>query len=242
MNFSQHRKRLVKDAIRVAIVCAIFGATAYVLSIPHVREEILDIAHVRNSLRAAGPAGMLFFIGISGLAVGFGVPRLWVSALAGGLYGAILGTVTGQVASMIGAIITFYIARLLLRSVLLRRMPAKMYVWYERFNKHGFFWLFYIRLFPFANATVTNLVGGVSQVSLRTFLLATFLGYLPETAIFAVFGSSAAKKDYVQFAVAFAALVAFLTIERFWQYLRKRGGVAEDPSVVACELERESLK
>lgn len=241
MNLSLHRKRLFKDTLRVAIVCAIFGATAYVLSVPKVREQVLDIEHVRQALRATGPAGIVLFICLSGFAVGLGVPRLWVSALAGGLFGAVLGTVTGQLASMIGAVITFYIARFLLRGVLLRRMTPKMHVWYERFNKHSFFWLFYIRLFPFANATVTNIIGGVSQVSLGTFLLATFLGYLPETVIFAVFGSSAAKKDYLQFSIAFAALVCFMAFERLWQYLRRRRDV-EDSSQVASEFDKESLK
>jgi uncharacterized membrane protein YdjX (TVP38/TMEM64 family) len=211
-----------------------------VLSLPHVREQVLDIDHVRASLRQSGQWGLLLFTLVSGLAVGLGVPRLWVSAFAGALFGAVLGTIVGQLASMCGAIITFYIARLLLRSVLLRRMPDRLRVWYDRFNKHGFFWLFYIRLFPFANATVTNLVGGVSQVSLKTFLLATFLGYLPETIIFAVFGSSAAKSDYVQFAVALVAILIFLVFERSWQYVRNRRKTIAEPELAAsCESEKE---
>jgi len=238
---SPHRtKRLLKDLGRVALVAGIFGATAYVLSLPHVREQVLDIDHVRTSLRQSGPWGLLLFTLVSGLAVGLGVPRLWVSAFAGALFGAVLGTIVGQLASMCGAIITFYIARLLLRSVLLRRMPDRLRVWYDRFNKHGFFWLFYIRLFPFANATVTNLVGGVSQVSLKTFLLATFLGYLPETIIFAVFGSSAAKSDYVQFAIALIALLVFLVFERSWQYVRNRRKTIAEPELAAsCDSEKE---
>ncbi|MGB9692701.1 MAG: TVP38/TMEM64 family protein, partial [Candidatus Sumerlaeaceae bacterium] len=179
---------------------------------------------VRNLIQSRGQTGLLLFIAVAALVIGLGVPRLWVSALAGGLFGASMGTVVGQLASILGAIITFYIARFILRSVLVRRMPPRMRVWYDRINRRGFFWLFYIRLFPFANATVTNLIGGVSQVSLGTFLIATFLGYLPETIIFAIFGSSAAKKDSVQFAIAFGALVVFLAIERTWQYLRKRRG------------------
>jgi uncharacterized membrane protein YdjX (TVP38/TMEM64 family) len=224
MTPSKPKQRWLKDALRILLVAAIFGTTAYVLSLPQVRTEFFDVAHVRNLIQSRGQTGLLLFIAVAALVIGLGVPRLWVSALAGGLFGASMGTVVGQLASTLGAIITFYIARFILRSVLVRRMPPRMRVWYDRINRRGFFWLFYIRLFPFANATVTNLIGGVSQVSLGTFLIATFLGYLPETIIFAIFGSSAAKKDSVQFAIAFGALVVFLAIERTWQYLRKRRG------------------
>ncbi|MGC8841343.1 MAG: TVP38/TMEM64 family protein [Candidatus Sumerlaeaceae bacterium] len=224
MTPSKPKQRWLKDALRILLVAAIFGTTAYVLSLPQVRTEFFDVAHVRNLIQSRGQTGLLLFIAVAALVIGLGVPRLWVSALAGGLFGASMGTVVGQLASILGAIITFYIARFILRSVLVRRMPPRMRVWYDRINRRGFFWLFYIRLFPFANATVTNLIGGVSQVSLGTFLIATFLGYLPETIIFAIFGSSAAKKDSVQFAIAFGALVVFLAIERTWQYLRKRRG------------------
>jgi uncharacterized membrane protein YdjX (TVP38/TMEM64 family) len=214
--------RLLKDLARVLTVVVIFGTTAYVLSLPAVREQYLDVAHAREYLRTQGNAGIITFTAVTAVATGLGVPRLWISALAGALFGATMGTAVAQVASLLGAIITFYIARILLRSVVLRRMPERLHVWYERFNTHGFFWLFYIRLFPFANATVTNMIGGVSKVSLTTFLAATFLGYLPETLIFAIFGSSAVKKDAVQFGIAVAALAVFLLAERMWQYFRKR--------------------
>ncbi len=218
----QKHPRLLKDLLRVAVVGILFGTVAYLLSLPSVREQYLDIGHIRAWLRNRGWWGIAEFTLVCSLATGLGVPRLWVSALAGGLFGAVLGTVIGQTASILGAVITFTIARIMLRSVVLRRMPPAMRIWYDRFNKHGFFWLFYIRLFPFANATVTNILGGVSQVSLGTFLAATFLGYLPETVIFAIFGSSAAKKDALQFSIAFGAFLIFLLAELTWQFLRRR--------------------
>lgn len=216
--------RWVRDTIRILLVLTIFGTVAFFASLPSVR-EFFSIEHLRRDFQERGLTGYLIFISVGGLAVGLGIPRLWVSAIAGGLYGAVLGSTLGQIASMIGAVITFYIARILLRDIVLRRMPARMRIWYQRFNENGFRWLFYIRLFPIANATVTNLVGGISQVTFLQFLLATFLGYLPETIIFAVFGSSAAKKDYVQFAVAAVCLVLFIVGERLYQRYRKlRGG------------------
>jgi len=89
-------------------------------------------------------------------------------------------------------------------------MPAKMKFWCDRFGENGFRWLLYMRLFPLSNATFTNTVGGISPMRLREFLGATFLGYLPLTVVFALFGSSAAKKSWAQLAVAAVILVAVL--------------------------------
>lgn len=232
--------RWLKDVLRVGAVVALFGTTAYLLSLPQVREELLNVEHVRSRLQEFGPMAKVVFLGLGAFATGIGVPRLWISAIAGGLFGATWGSIIGQLASIIGALVTFFLARLLLRTVVNRRMPAWMRVWYHRFNEHGFFWLFYIRLFPFANATVTNVIGGVSRVPVTTFLVATFLGYLPETIIFAMFGSSAAKKDWLQFVMAAVCLIVFLVGERVWQMLRRRRGnlVTEtDSTVVRSTLE-----
>jgi uncharacterized membrane protein YdjX (TVP38/TMEM64 family) len=241
MFLNRNISRTLKDIARVFLLLAIFGLTAYVLSIPSVKQELFDINRTRALILGRGFTGTLLFVLISGLAVGLGVPRLWVSALAGGLFGAFAGTCVGQLASILGAIITFYVSRYLLRSIVIRRMPERFRVWYDRFNRHGFFWLFYIRLFPFANATVTNIVGGVSQVSFKTFLAATFLGYLPETVIFAMFGSSAAKQNWLQFAIAFTLLLLFLAGERLWQRSRRKRTSPTDTPIESFQVDHHNV-
>lgn len=213
------RRKAASDAARMALVLLFFVALGYVLSLEPVRSELFDIERHRRRVDEHGVTGALVFIGLAGLLTGFGVPRLWISVAAGGLFGAAIGTILAHFASLLGATLNFLIARWILRGPIKRRMPAKMKVWYERFNRHGFRNLLYLRLFPLGNATVTNVVGGVSSMRYRDFLGATFIGYLPLTVIFAVFGSSAAKQKWWQFAVGAALLVALTIIERV---LRKR--------------------
>ena len=174
---------------------------------------------MRERLHGYGWYGGIVFIAFAGLFTGVGVPRLWISVLAGGFYGAVLGTAVGHFSSLLGATLNFFIARWFLRGPVIRRMPARLKVWYERFNRNGFKYLLYMRLFPLSNATVTNTVGGVSKMTFPHFIAATFIGYLPLTIVFAIFGSSAAKQNYWQLLIGAAIFVTVLTVEH---RLRKR--------------------
>ena len=183
-----------------------------------MREHLLNIEERRRELQAQGASGVLKFMAAAALATGFGVPRIWISALAGALYGAFEGAVLGHVSSVIGATINFYVARIVLRGPIQRRMPARMTKWYERFNQNGFRWLLYMRLFPLSNATVTNCAGGISKMSYWSFLGATMIGYTPLTIVFALFGSSAAKQSFWQLGIGGVLLV--LVIAGQWLYRR----------------------
>jgi uncharacterized membrane protein YdjX (TVP38/TMEM64 family) len=221
------RTGLKRDLARVALMVALFAAVAYILERPGVRAEF-DVEHLRQRFQARGWRGMFSFLSISSVITAIGVPRLWISVAAGSLFGAFVGAVLGQVASMFGAILNFYIARFLLRGPFRRRMPARMKIWYERFNRNGFRWLLYMRFFPLSNATLTNTVGGVSQIRLRDFIAATFLGYLPLTVVFSLFGSSAAKQSGWQLGVAALILVAVLAGRHVYEKRRREKGLDEN--------------
>lgn len=208
------RRKVVTDAVRMALVLLFFVALGYVLSLDSVRTELFDIERHRRRVDEHGLLGGLVFIGLAGLLTGFGIPRLWISVAAGGLFGAVIGTILGHLASLLGATLNFLIARWILRGPIKRRMPAKMKIWYGRFNRHGFRNLLYLRLFPLSNATVTNIIGGVSNMRYTDFLAATFIGYLPLTVVFAVFGSSAAKQQWWQFAVGAFLLLGLTLAEK----------------------------
>ena len=205
-------KRL-SDLARLLGVLVFFAALGYLLSRDEVRRVFFDITAMRERLRAYGWYGGFVFIAFAGLFTGVGIPRLWISVLAGGFYGAVLGTVIGHLSSLLGATLNFFIARWFLRGPVIRRMPARLKVWYERFNRRGFKYLLYMRLFPLSNATVTNTVGGVSRMTFPHFIAATFIGYLPLTIVFAIFGSSAAKQNYWQLLIGAAIFVTVLTVE-----------------------------
>lgn len=211
------RKRLRKDILRFVGVGAFFIAAAWLLKQDYVRRELFNIEQIRTRFQGMDWSTQLAFVGAAALVNALGVPRLWVSAVAGTLYGAVNGAAAAMGATLLGSTLNFYMGRTLLRGPLKRRMPQRLRRWYDLFNRHGFQAILYIRLFPFTNATVTNLMGGVSRVKFRVFLAATFVGYLPFTVVFATLGSSAAKQSGMQLGLGLGLFVVVLAGQWLWK-------------------------
>ncbi len=221
------KRQIAGDIARVAIVVGLFATVALIFEHPAVQEQI-DVQHLRSLMRDTGVRGTLIFFGVTVLITAVGVPRLLISVAAGALYGAVEGSVVAQAASLGGAILNFYLARTLLRGPITRRLTPRMKHWYTRLNENGFRWILYLRLFPLSNASLTNIIGGISRMRTRDFVSATFLGYLPMTIIFALFGSSAAKRSLPQLVVA-GIIFAVVLVGRYWyEKHRKEPGNKND--------------
>jgi len=221
------RKKFKRDIFRIVLMTSFFAFAAWLLKHESVRQNIFDITHIRESLGTVGWIAQLTFILVSALAMGVGMPRLWVSAVAGSLFGAVLGTLIALTASIVGASLTFLMGRSLLRGPVQRRMPNRLRKWYDRFGEKGFRWILYARLFPLSNATAVNLLCGASTVRFREFFLATLIGYLPFTMVFALFGSSAAKQAPMQLALGTALFAVVLGGRMIWKRIVPAGELSQ---------------
>jgi uncharacterized membrane protein YdjX (TVP38/TMEM64 family) len=210
-----------KDALRILIVVSIFVTALFVLHLEPVRENLLDITKLRDSLHpddrpVTQLCSSLLFILFGSLLIGIGMPRLLVSAAGGGVFGALLGTILALVASVLGSLITYVAGRSLLGSVVRRRLGK-----YSRFTRlqahlaeNAFLYTLSLRLFPFSNTTVASLACGSCKVPIGPYILASLLGFLPLTIVFAVFGSGAAKADEVQIGLGIIFLLLVIIIQR----------------------------
>lgn len=221
------RTKFKRDIFRIVLMTSFFAFAAWALKHEGVRENIFDITHIRESLGSVGWIAQLTFIGVSALAMGVGMPRLWVSAVSGSLFGAFMGTIISLVASLLGASLNFLMGRSLLRGPVQRRMPERLRKWYDRFGEKGFRWILYARLFPLSNATVVNLLCGASRVRYRDFLAATVIGYLPFTLVFALFGSSAAKQAPLQLVLGSVLFAMMLGGRMIWRRIVPAGELSE---------------
>ena len=70
---------------------------------------------------------------------------------------------------------------------------------------------------PWGNATALSLVSGASQMKYIEFIAATFIGYLPLTIIFALFGSSSSKNKPIQLVVGATLFLIFLAGRRVYK-------------------------
>jgi uncharacterized membrane protein YdjX (TVP38/TMEM64 family) len=213
----KERKRLIKDLARVGAVAAVFIAIGIALKQPYVRDQLLNIDTIRQRFQGTGWRDEMAFVLAAAVVNAVGVPRLWVSVVAGTLYGAVWGTILAMVSTLIGTTIDFYVARYLLRGPIKRQLPKRLRRWYDLFNRNGLEGTLYIRFFPLANATVTNLIGGASKVKYGVFMLGTIIGFTPLTIIFATFGSSAAKHSALQGLVGIGLFAALVVGSFLWK-------------------------
>jgi len=124
------------------------------------------------------------------VAVALSVPGGAVLTIAGGfLFGKWIDTALVLVAATIGATLLFLAARTAL-APLLRARAAPWLVRLEAgFRSDAFSYLLVLRLVPLFPFVVVNLVPAFLGVSLRVFMLATLIGIIPGTFVYATVGS-----------------------------------------------------
>ena len=164
----------------------------------------------------AGQHGPLAFVLLGALACAVGVPRQAV-AYAGGLaWGFWPGVVLGLAAQVLGCAATLAWSRLVARrwaARWLRRRAGGRLARLDAFlARNPFTATLTLRLLPAGSNVVLNLAAGVSAVPAGPFLAASALGYVPQTAVFALLGGGVRVEHALQVALACALFAASLVL------------------------------
>ncbi len=126
------------------------------------------------------------FIGLYALQTAFSLPGAAIFTLAGGfLFGSFVGTFYVNIAATTGATLAFLAARYLLRDWVERRFGSRLAPIQEGFAKNAFSYLMTLRLIPIFPFFIVNLVSGLTRVNVGTYVLATALGIIPGSFVYA---------------------------------------------------------
>ncbi len=118
-----------------------------------------------------------------------GVPRQAVAFAGGYAFGAWHGGALALLAQMLGCLADFWFARAVARDWATRRVSGRLAAVQRLIAARPFTASLTLRLLPVGNNLALNLLAGVSAMPAWPFLAATLLGYLPQTAVFALAGS-----------------------------------------------------
>lgn len=135
----------------------------------------------------------LVFVGIYVLIVGFSLPGASFATLTGGfLFGTLFGTILNVTAATTGATVIFLAARYGIGSKLAEKIdntegPIKKIK--AGIDENQWSMLFLLRLLPAVPFFVANLIPAFMQVPLHRFVVSTFLGIIPGTAVFSSIGA-----------------------------------------------------
>ncbi len=129
------------------------------------------------------------FIGVYVVQTAFSLPGGAIMTLAGGfLFGSILGTIFVNIGATTGATLAFLVARYLLRDWVERKFGNRLGPIQEGFAKNAFSYLMTLRLIPLFPFFLVNLVSGLTRVNVGTYAVATSLGIIPGSFVFAYAG------------------------------------------------------
>ncbi|UCE63025.1 MAG: TVP38/TMEM64 family protein [Nitrospirota bacterium] len=119
----------------------------------------------------------------------FSLPGGAILTLAGGfLFGSVLGTLYVNLGATSGATLAFLAARYLLRDWVEHKFGDRLEPIQAGFARNAFSYLMTLRLIPAFPFFLVNLVSGLTRVNLGTYVIATAVGIIPGSFVFAYAG------------------------------------------------------
>src|SRR6267154_361585 len=141
--------------------------------------------------KGMGPAGGALYAVVYILGTALFFPGLPLTLGAGFLYGAVIGTLVVSPASVAGATLAFLIARYVARDRVTRRL--KKYPQAAAIDRaienNGFKAVVLLRLQPLLPFNILNYALGLTNIRLRDYILASWIGMLPATVLYVYLGS-----------------------------------------------------
>lgn len=132
---------------------------------------------------------VLGFMAIYIVAVAISIPGATLLTLMGGfLFGIVMGTVYVACSATMGATIVFLSVRTAFGAWLAQRATGWMAKLEQGFQRNAFNYLLTLRLMPIFPFWLVNIVPALLNVSLRTFIIASFLGMLPGVVVYITIG------------------------------------------------------
>lgn len=134
---------------------------------------------------------VLVYLALYVLFVALSLPgAIWLTVAAGFLFGAVMGAILSVIAATVGATALFLAAKTSLGDYLHAHAGPWLAKVERGFADNQWSYLLMMRLFPAIPFFVANLVPAFLGVPLSVFVVTTFLGIIPATAIFSTVGAS----------------------------------------------------
>lgn len=207
----------------------VLGLWLKAANVEHWFERPWIDAHVRNG----GFRGYWLFVAAGGVITAVGLPRQVVAFFAGYAFGVVPGLLIGNASALLGCLLAYAYARVFGHGLVRHLFPSKV----ERFDafvrEHPFMLTVVVRLLPVGSNLATNLIAGVSNIPRLAFFAGSFVGYLPQTLVFALAGGGLAVDAHWQVVVSIVLFVlSGLLGVHLYRRMRAGGGGRAVPEAV----------
>lgn len=144
-------------------------------------------------IEGQGTVGMALYVVIYIVACIFFIPASLLTLGAGAIYGVVTGTLLVSLSSTLGATVAFLIGRYLARGKIAKKIDqnARFKAIDEAVAAEGWKMVGLTRLSPIFSFSLLNYAYGLTRVSLREYVLASWIAMIPGTLMYVYMGSLA---------------------------------------------------
>jgi uncharacterized membrane protein YdjX (TVP38/TMEM64 family) len=176
--------------LRIAFLAAlilVLTALAYKLGWFDVRRATATIERLQNGRNMYYVGGVFMLIYAATTAVGF--PALPFTVAGGAIFGHFAGSVMSWIAASVGMMLGYWLARGVGRETA-RRWLARRKVGEALTESTSFLTLLRLRLVPVIPLSVVNFAAGLAKMCFAPYVVASAIGVLPATVVYAYFADS----------------------------------------------------
>jgi len=187
MNFSTARRLLPVTLLLLGLAAfLVFGLERY-FSFDMIR---YNHAELRGWVAAKGPLAALAFLLAYTIVVTFSLPVAMLMTPVGGfLFGMWPGAALSVIGATLGAMLVFLAARTAFRDLFHTRAGAVLARLEDGFRRDSFSYLLFLRLVPVFPFWLVNVVPALLGMRFDRFALATIIGIVPGTVVYASVGA-----------------------------------------------------
>ncbi|HSA87228.1 MAG TPA: TVP38/TMEM64 family protein [Nitrospira sp.] len=206
--------RIMTTWSKLGLAATVIGAAYWGLSFIDY-ERYLFPTVLMDWLRDAGPLAPLLLIGSMACAVIIPpIPSLPLDLVAGAVFGPFYGALYAIIGAEIGAIGCFLLGRALGRDALSKLLRTEA-TFCQMCTDHQLMGLMFVaRLIPVFSFDVVSYGAGLTNISLKSFALATLFGMAPPTFALTYFGSSIVSAQWPLMAAGVVMVIFFLAMPK----------------------------
>ena len=173
-------------AIGVAVAAFFYFDLGRFLSLQALKDNRDDLlSFTETHVAVAAALFVVTYVAVTGLSL----PGAVILTLAGGfLFGAVWGMLFVNLGATTGATLAFLASRYLLRDWVERKFGKWLGPVQQGFTNNAFSYLLTLRLIPLFPFFVVNLVSGLTRMNVGTYVVATALGIIPGSFVYAYAG------------------------------------------------------
>ena len=208
MTDKQKTTTLLIIIISIVVIFLLFGGSELMELETFKTHKDTLLSYVKNNYWLMFLACGLIYTLSTALSLPGGIA---LSLMLGFLFGRWAGTLLIVISATIGASLIFLLARYLLADWAKQRLQqsnlAEKII--NGFEADAFNYLLFLRLVPLFPFWLVNLAPAFTPVSTRIYVIATFIGIIPGSFVFANLGRSLSKIDNLNQLLSLETIIAF---------------------------------